>query len=413
MLLSKEFKLHITEEQGNIISHLGYAAYKLWNLCNYERIHADELEEYPDWYYQKKAHKDDVWFKSLPSQTAQEVCKLLDKSWKSYFALCKKRKEMNPRYPRFKQEPIPFTYMQNGIVHKGKQLRLSLSKRFKEHMAERYDIHADYLYLQNDGFEDMEHIKQIKLYPTESTELKAIVVYEVADVPIKEDNGRYLSIDLGVHNLFTCFDSQAGSFIVGRRYLSIVRFFDKEIAYYQSIADAQQSAQGIKYPKKTKRVLALYEKKRASIKDYLHKCTRYIVDYCVKNDIHRVIIGDITGIRKDANFGNVGNQKLHGLPYRQIVQMLAYKLAKEGILLMQQNEAYTSQCPPDSVNIDKYHAEKSNRKERGLYAKNGMIWNADSVGAFNILRKYLKRASINISCDLNLIKETRVIKVAV
>ena len=88
-------------------------------------------------------------------------------------------------------------------------------------------------------------------------------------------------------------------------------------------------------------------------------------------------------------------------------------MAKEGILLIQQNEAYTSQCPPDSVNIDKYHAEKSNRKERGLYAKSGVIWNADSVGAFNILRKYLKRASISIPCDLNLIKETRVIKVAV
>lgn len=413
MLLSKEFKLHITEEQRNIISHLGYAACKLWNLCNYERIHADELEEYPDWYYQKKTHKDTIWFKSLPSQTAQEVCKLLDKSWKSYFALCKKHKEMNPRHPRFKQEPIPFTYMQNGITHQGKQLRLSLSKRFKEHMAERYDIHANYLYLQNDGFEDMEHIKQIKLYPTESKELKIIVVYEVGDVLAKEDSGHYLSIDLGVHNLMTCFDSQAGSFIIGRKYLSITRFFDKEIAYYQSISDAQQSTQGIKYPKKTKRVLALYEKKRATVKDYLHKCTRYIADYCVKNNINRVVVGDITGIRKDTNFGSVGNQKLHSLPYKKIVQMLEYKLAKEGILLIRQNEAYTSQCPPDSECVDKHYAEKSNRRERGLYAKSGVIWNADSVGAFNILRKYLKKASIEMPCSPNLITETKVIKVAV
>ena len=30
------------------------------------------LEKYPDWYYQKSKHKDDLWFKSLPSQTAQE-----------------------------------------------------------------------------------------------------------------------------------------------------------------------------------------------------------------------------------------------------------------------------------------------------------------------------------------------------
>ena len=69
-----------------------YAAYKLWNVCNYERLHYKELDipvDYPDWYYQKKVHKDNMWYKQLPSQTAQEVCKLLDKSWKSFYALQK------------------------------------------------------------------------------------------------------------------------------------------------------------------------------------------------------------------------------------------------------------------------------------------------------------------------------------
>ena len=35
----------------------------------------------------KKAHKEDLWYKQLPSQTAQEVCRLLDKAWKSFYAL--------------------------------------------------------------------------------------------------------------------------------------------------------------------------------------------------------------------------------------------------------------------------------------------------------------------------------------
>lgn len=34
------------------------------------------------------------------------------------------------------------------------------------------------------------------------------------------------------------------------------------------------------------------------------------------------------------------------------------------------------------------HAVKSNRKKRGLYIDSNYIWNADSVGAFNILRLY-------------------------
>ena len=54
-----------------------YAASKLWNVCNYERRRYKELglEKYPDWYYQKKAHKGELWYRQLPSQTAQETCK--------------------------------------------------------------------------------------------------------------------------------------------------------------------------------------------------------------------------------------------------------------------------------------------------------------------------------------------------
>ena len=90
MLLSHKTFIKVDETYVNIIGHMCYAAYKLWNVCNYERMHYGELSlpvKYPDWYYQKKAHKDDLWYRQLPSQTAQEVCKLLDKSWKSFYAL--------------------------------------------------------------------------------------------------------------------------------------------------------------------------------------------------------------------------------------------------------------------------------------------------------------------------------------
>lgn len=88
MLLSHKTSVKLTEDQANIIGHMCYAASKLWNVCNYERLHYKKAEpdEYPDWYYQKKAHKDDLWYKQLPSQTAQEVCKLLDKAWKSFIS---------------------------------------------------------------------------------------------------------------------------------------------------------------------------------------------------------------------------------------------------------------------------------------------------------------------------------------
>ena len=59
MLLSHKTSIKISQEYSNIIGHMCYAASKLWNICNYERRHYKELglEKYPDWYYQKKAHK--------------------------------------------------------------------------------------------------------------------------------------------------------------------------------------------------------------------------------------------------------------------------------------------------------------------------------------------------------------------
>ena len=79
MLLSKRTSIKVSREYANLIGHMCYAASKLWNVCNYERQHYKEtgMAQYPDWYYQKKAHKEDLWYKQLPSQTAQEVCRLL------------------------------------------------------------------------------------------------------------------------------------------------------------------------------------------------------------------------------------------------------------------------------------------------------------------------------------------------
>ena len=400
MLLSKETTIKVTDIQSNIIGHLGYSAYKLWNILKYERDHYMSLSliEYPDWYYQKKAHKTDFWYKSLPSQTAQEVCKLIDKSYKSYFTLLKTGGVENPRPPKYKHDKMPVTYMQNGITHTGDTIRLSLPKALKQHMADRFDIHENYLYLKNKIFESMDQIKQIKLYMPENHICRIIVIYEIPDVQELSDNGRYLSIDMGVHNMITTYDNvSCASVIYGRRYSEILHYYDKKIAHFQSISDGQQSAKGIRYPKKSKQVLTLYRKKKNTVHDLLHKTTRQIVDYCIANDIHTVIIGDLTGIRKDNDHGPVVNQKLHQLPYKKITELLTYKLALYGIRLVAISEAYSSQTSPQAPFVSKYYATPDKRERRGLYIDNNAIYNADAIGAYNILRLYLQKENISIT----------------
>lgn len=418
MLLSCKTKIKLSPTESNILGHMNHAAYKLWNVCNYERHHYQELglEKYPDWYYQKSHHKDNMWYRSLPSQTAQEVCKLLDKSWKSFYRLLKTGGVVNPKPPRYKQEGIPVTYMQNGIVHQegSDQIRLTLSRQLKEHMASAYDIHENYLFLKNRIFKSMDVIKQVHLYPPSvEGECKVIVVYEVPDVEVLSDNGHYLSIDLGLHNLMTCYDGNGKAFILGRQYLSLCRKYDKEISRIQSQWALCQVAQGVKYPKMSKHLLRLYTDKRNCIRDYLHKMTRYVAEYCRDNQIHTVVIGDITGIRKENDLGKRTNQKLHSLPYAQLYIMLEYKLSLHGIRLVKQSEAYSSQCSPKAKEVTKEYARKENRCRRGLYRDGNEIYQADAVGAYNILRRYLAVSGIEKKLSVSGLSDPRVIKVAV
>ena len=289
--------------------------------------------------------------------------------------------------------------MQNGIVHeKGSdRVRLTISKSLKAFMAKEYEIYEDYLFLENEIFRNIDSTKQIKLYEPKDNIARVIVIYEIPDVKMLEYNGHYLSIDLGVKNPFTCYDSEDNSFIVGKRFLSILHYYDKKIAYFQSISSCQQLAAGIRYPKPSKRILALYVKKRNDLNDYFRKCKRHIADYCRNNGIDKVIIGDITGIRKGYDKGDRLNQQFHSLPYAQIYTMLEYKLKLYGITLIKQNGVYSSQVSPLAEKVCRENTYASGRVKRGLYMDGNSIYNADAVGACNILRLYTGRSYPNKS----------------
>lgn len=419
MLLSHRTTIKINSEYENIIAHMCYAAYKLWNVCNYERKNHSSLNlpvAYPDWYYQKSSHKNDIWYKQLPSQTAQEICKQLDKSWKSYHRLLQTKGIENPNPPRFKHSGIAVTYMQNGILHSegSDTVRLSLSKSLKSFMAEKYGISEKFLFIKSKIFENADNIKQIKLYPPEHNKCVIIIVYEIPDTDILPDNGKYLSIDMGLHNLMTCLNSQTGkTFIIGRKYLSICRYYNKQIGRVQSKWSRIQYFKGVKHPRSSKHIRKLYNQRTNAINDYLHKVTKYVADYCVDNNINTVVIGDLTGIRENNDKGAVVNQELHGLPYKKIYTLLSYKLAMRGIKFVMRIEAYSSQTSPLMPKVCREYADKSNRVSRGHYVDGKMSWNADCVGAYNILRLYLNDIDKKIHMTPYDIKEPCVVNVAV
>ena len=78
-----------------------------------------------------------------------------------------------------------------------------------------------------------------------------------------------------------------------------------------------------------------------------------------------------------------------------------------------QEESYSSQCPPSSGEVTETYAEKKNRITRGLYKDGGCLYNADAVGAYNILRKYGTVSGAAAAMPVSGLGNPEVIKVAV
>ena len=322
MLLTKKIIYTPTELELNILNSLAFSSAKLWNIANYEKKNYIELgfSSFPDWYNQKKRLKNEFWYKNLPSQTAQDVLNRLQQSWKSFFKLNKSKGIKNPKPPRFKgkNDLFNFTFLNNGFEQVDENtINFTISKQQKEYLKDKYSFNSKYLTLKINSFSTIKgNIKTIEFKPLKDNKYQINVVSEIEEQYLKEDNKHYLSIDIGVKNLFTCYDNAGKSFIVsGSKYLEISHYFNKKISHLQEIANKQQIASGSKYVTTTKRINNLYKKKQLQLNHYFHCATKEIVKYCIKNNINKVVIGDIKNIRNKANLGKINNQKFHSLPY--------------------------------------------------------------------------------------------------
>lgn len=388
-----------------MLNALTYAAGKLWNVANYERKQWTKASglTYPDWYDQKRRLKTHFWYKNLPSQSAQELLAVLDRSWKSFYKLKETGNANNPKPPKYKHHHYNIIFLNNGfkVLHSNR-VRLTLPKQLKHYLKEKYGLQDNYLIVDVPKHLQLESqiIKTLEIKPLPGNKFELFFVTEIADVELQDLNyQKFMSIDIGVNNFLSCYTYNGICEIYsGRQLLAINRYFDKTISYYQAIADAQQSSKGIKYPKQTQRVYRLYEQRRKQVEHLLHCMTRKVIDTAIAKSIDVIFIGNITNIRDNVSFGTKTNQKFHQLPYRKVIRQLKYKARLAGIeVLADVKESYTSQtCCICKDTPSREHAVKSNRLYRGLYVCRdcGSKVNADINGAVNIAKKYLE--SLNI-----------------
>jgi hypothetical protein len=75
-------------------------------------------------------------------------------------------------------------------------------------------------------------------------------------------------------------------------------------------------------------------------------------------------------------------------------------LKQVGIELVIIDEAYSSGCSPKSLTVSKDYYDKSQRKHRGLFVDGNDIYNADAVGAYNIMRLYRQNFSLDFDMPI-------------
>ncbi len=418
MLLTYQFELKVNNKQSIILGHFCYAASKLFNVGNYERKEYKSLgfDKMPDWYDQKKRLKEHFWYKSLPSQTSQDVLARLEESWKSYFVLHQKwehrvktgtlRKiDGEPQPPYYKKDGyhMNIKYLPGGFKIIDGRIRFSIPKSLKSHLKDKYQINDEFFYIK--AKRTFKKIKQIEFSYVDKNKYKVYIIHEEQNNQLIEENKHYISIDIGTKNLITVYDNNGKSFIVpGQSLLNTNYYFSKTIAYYQSKYDKcyPNHKEGVT----TKRIKRLYELKNKRIKLILHRATKYIVDYCLHNDISKVIIGDLSGLlNKEKEFSDNKekhryNQNIRNICFAKIYQLLSYKLSLNGIELIKVKESYSSQCSPFTPSVCRQYAHKKNRKKRGLYKVDKKVFNSDSLGSYNIMRIYRQENGLDFDTPL-------------
>ncbi|CKG66329.1 transposase%2C IS605 OrfB family [Fusobacterium polymorphum] len=388
-LTLKQQVKHLNKKEFRNLKYLSHIAKNLTNEAIYNiRQYYFNKKKYLSYNENYKILKNSENYKKLNSNMAQQILKEVDGSFKSFFGLLKLAK--NGQYngkiklPNYLAKD-GFTTLVIGFVRlKDDMLIVPYSNSFRKTHKE---IAIKLLPVLKD-----KKIKEIRIIPKQHSRYFEIqYTYEVKEIQreLNKENG--LGIDLGIDNLCTCVTNTGASFLIdGRKLKSINQYYNKINAKLQSIKDKQ------KIERTTLRQKRITKKRNNRINDYLSKAARIIINYCLNNDIGKLVLGYNEDFQRKSNIGSINNQNFVNIPYGKLRDKLIYLCKLYGIEFKLQEESYTSKASffdGDKIPIyDKENPQEyifsGKRIKRGLYqTSTGKIINADCNGALNILRK--------------------------
>lgn len=389
MTVIQQVEKHIIKKSHpyyNMLCEYTHLAKNLYNHANY--LVRNEFVETGKWLQYQELDKilkqdfDYPDYSNMPaSQSAQQVLRLLETSWKSFFKSIKdwsKNKEKysgKPKLPKYKPKDGKMVLIITNQQVRQKGDLLHFPKTFCGFTVRPRCITLD----------NFEKINQVRVVPKGQSFCLEIVYSISVESDLLPDNGRYMSIDLGLDNLATVATNIGLNPIIvnGKGLKSTNQYYNKKKAHYQSVAKQMNNQHY------TNRLYRLTQKRNLKVEDYLHKASRYIVDFALENQINTIVIGNNKNWKQSSSLGKVTNQAFVSIPHQKLIDKICYKAQLCGIQVILTEESYTSGTSfLDSELPEKVYYNKKRRVHRGLFVSNqGIKINADVNAAFQIMKK--------------------------
>jgi len=391
MKRSVTVKLQPSKEQERILFEIAQATAIIWNKLNYERLKQFKKFGKIDFASTEKEayHTFKNW---IGGSTVQQLARKNAEAWRSFFSLNRKKKSgelsdwFKPRPPKFIKEKhgrklfvIPLRNDQYRIEGNVIELRrLGKFGRLKIQFKGRIHWKGKQGRLEI-VYDDVRRKWYAHISYTVREKLEG---YSWVKVPREPKDKLTAGIDLGVNNLIAVYVENGESFLVnGRPLKSIAFYWQKRIADYQS----KLNKSGAKKSRKLKR---LHKKAKLQARHYINTVVRQTVEKLYQLGVSRIVVGYPKGITRNSDKGEKQNFILsHVWRFNYVIKRLKEVSEEYGIRVVVVNEAFTSKTCPF---CGKPH--EGARFVRGLYEcpAEGLVMNADLIGAFNILKKVVR-----------------------
>lgn len=360
-----------------------FYAKNLYNYANY--IIREEFIKNGKWFrYQdlQKSLKSSDPYKQLMSQPSQCVLQMLDKAWKSYFEGMKGWKKNKfdylgmPKLPGYKKKDGMFVWQ---IKNNCAQIKENGELYFLVKRLNSYKWTT-----QAKG-----RLICVRFVPMGTNyKMEVVTEIEVPDKPIY-DSERVCSIDLGINNFATLTNNIGKQPIIinGRGLKSYNQFYNKQRSKIMSDLRKRNSQAW------NKELSVITFKRHNVVKNFMHNASRFVLDYCIENNIDTLVCGQNKKWKVKSHLKNGNNQPFAFIPYDTFIKQLEYKCEDIGIKFITTEESYTSGTSFLDGEIPcKENYDKSRRIKRGLFQSGEGLINADVNGSFQIMRKVFSNA---------------------